>query len=526
MAQSKLGGYVTEQNSGKKSVAEVLVTSAGAHPIASSSLGKFILTYHDFGVGKNVVVRAEKDGWELVNDKEMSTLIPANPDEKPLKIVVCKAGTLAQAKKAYHTITDDYLLKEYNRKMAALNRQKAGWQQEAAKLDAQLQQLQKQLDEMADEFSRVNLDDATAIERQAIELFKAGKIDESIQLRESLKSDEEIKKAVKQKANADSTIALHTRNLIELARGYSLKFDFVSAENTYQKLVEADTTNFTNLFEFAYFLQGQNQHEKAIRYYEQALKLAKTEPLVARTQNNLGILYKDKNDFASALNAYQRALDIYEQLAKTNPATYEPRVASTQNNLGILYQAKNDFASALNAYQRALDIRERLAKTNPATYEPDVAMTQNNLGNLYQAKNDFEPALKAYQRALDIYERLAKTNPATYEPLVARTQNNLGSLYQAKNELDSALNAYQRALDIYERLAKTNPDAFEIELCRSIVLLGFLQKANYQSARQPQIAQYLSRAKQLLPKYNQVPLAQKLLNSVDELQMYFTAMKP
>ena len=72
----------------------------------------------------------------------------------------------------------------------------------------------------------------------------------------------------------------------------------------------ADTTNYDNLFEFAYFLSEQNEHDKAIRYYQKALKLAKTDPLVANTQNNLGILYGDKNEFEAAQQAYQKALGI------------------------------------------------------------------------------------------------------------------------------------------------------------------------------------------------------------------------
>ncbi len=81
LAQSNLAGFVTEQNSGKKPVADAIVKSFGANPIASSSNGKFILTFQGFEAGKNVVIRAEKEGWELVNEKEMSTFIPANADE-------------------------------------------------------------------------------------------------------------------------------------------------------------------------------------------------------------------------------------------------------------------------------------------------------------------------------------------------------------------------------------------------------------------------------------------------------------
>ncbi len=280
--------------------------------------------------------------------------------------------------------------------------------------------------------------------------------------------------------------------------------------------------------------KDKNDYQAALNAYSKALeireRLAKTNPAtyesyVATTQNNLGNLYRAKNDYSAALNAYAKALEIYERLAKTNPGTYEPDVAMTQNNLGILYQARNDYPAALDAYIKALEIRERLAKTNSATYEHDVAGTQNNLGILYQDKNDYPAALNAYSDALKIYERLAKTNPGTYEPAVAITQNNLGSLYQDKNDYPAALSAYTQAFEIYERLAKINPEGYEIGLCQCIVLLGFLQKADYQANKQSQLDSYLSKAKQILPNYPAIPLAKRLLEFVNDLEQYFKNME-
>ncbi|MCU0469980.1 MAG: hypothetical protein MUF58_15395 [Arcicella sp.] len=73
-----------------------------ANQVTSKDKGKFILTFQGMEAGENIVVRPEKEGWELVNEKEMKTLIPAKPDESPLKIILCKAGTLAAAKSKYY----------------------------------------------------------------------------------------------------------------------------------------------------------------------------------------------------------------------------------------------------------------------------------------------------------------------------------------------------------------------------------------------------------------------------------------
>ena len=82
-AQTTLSGVIKEQNTGVR-IENVLVKSYGANQIQSNSLGSFILTFQGLKPGKNIIIRVEKSGWEIVNEKEMSTLLPDNPNEKLL----------------------------------------------------------------------------------------------------------------------------------------------------------------------------------------------------------------------------------------------------------------------------------------------------------------------------------------------------------------------------------------------------------------------------------------------------------
>jgi tetratricopeptide (TPR) repeat protein len=481
-AQSKLIGFVREQNTGIK-IAGVKVNSNGfSNPVASTGSGDFILIFQDLKPGKNIIIQAEKEGWELVNEKQMSTLIPENPYEKHFKIILCKAGTLAKARSEYYE-TFDLNLQNELAKQKALNR---GNEKKIASLEQDFARVKQQLNDLADEYSRIDLRDASEKDLKAIELFKEGKYDEFIALKNSMVTEAQVDKAIKSKveatktiANNDSTINLYLKSQKDIANTLVLQFKFEEAEKTYEIMVSKDTTSFENVFSFARFLQQQNLHGRAILTYRRALKLTKGDFEIAATQNNLGILYQATNDYPAALNAYDKTIEIYERLAKTNPASYKPNVARTQNNLGVLYNAQNDYPAALNAYGKALEIYERLAKTNPASYETDVAMSQNNLGILYKAQNDYPAALNAYGKTLEIYERLAKTNPASYEPYVATTQNNLGTLYHEKNDYPAALNAYVKALEIRERLAKTNPASYEPDVAATQTNLGTLYLAKY-----------------------------------------------
>jgi tetratricopeptide (TPR) repeat protein len=480
LSQTILKGFVREQNTGIY-IPGALIKSVGANSIESNSSGNFILTFQDLKPGKNIIVRAEKEGWELVNEKEMSTLIPESPDEKTFKIIICKAGTLAKAKSKYYETFELNLERELD-KQKALNKGNA---KKLANLEKEFARLQIQLSELADEYSRIDLRDASEKERKAIELFNTGMYDEFIALKKSMVTEAQVDRAIKSKAEAtkviannDSTINLFFKSQRDIANTYLLQFKFKEAEKTYENLAAKDFTNFDNMFDFAYFFQKQKQYEKAIQRYVNALTLAKTEVEIGITQNNLGLLYLETMNYPHALSAFSKALEIYERLAKDDSSVYESVIAMTQSNLGTYYRMMNDYPQALKAYKKALEIRERLAKTSPHIYEESVAITQVNLGSYYQANYDFPAALSAFNKALEIYERLAKDDSSLYEPEVGSIQFNLGGCYQTNDDYPEALKAFSNALSTYERLAKPNPAVYAPEVAKTYHNLGVLHQVN------------------------------------------------
>ena len=482
-AQTKLAGYVVEINSGKQKVSGYSISSVGSNTITTDANGQFTLEFAIAQAGSPVLISAKKESWQVVNPKELNTILPAKAEAAPMKITVCKAGYLEKARKEYYDITDSYITKEYEKRLRAINKEKAGWEKEAARLGEQLQLLNKQLSEMAEEYSLTNLDDLNETERKAVELFKAGDIDSSIKVRESLHSVEKIKTAIATKKQLDSVIAANEHNLKQLANAYILKYDFKKAEKTYEELALADTANFDNVFDYASFLVDQNKHDKAIEWFEVCLRivinLARINPTVyeinvAGIKINLGNLFNEKNNFSASETAYLEALEIFKPLAKTYPATYEPDLALLQANMGVLYSKNKKYVIAETFFLNALKIRMRLTKINPSIYEPEFAMTQNNLGTLYiKIKND-TLAENYFLAALEKYRRLTKTNPIIYEPGVAMIQNNLGGLYSNRKNYKASDIAYHEALEIYNRFGETNPDAYDPYIAATNFNLGTL----------------------------------------------------
>jgi CHAT domain-containing protein/tetratricopeptide (TPR) repeat protein len=210
---------------------------------------------------------------------------------------------------------------------------------------------------------------------------------------------------------------------------------------------------------------------EAVKAFEEALALARRlypkaefpdgHADLARSLNNLGLLYHFQGRLAEAAPLSKEALDMQKRLHKGD----HPVVASSLNNLGSLYQAQGKLAKAAPLLKDALDMNKRLFTGD----HPTVAQSLNNLGSLYQAQGKLAEAAPLYKDALDMRQRLFKGD----HPDVASSLNNLAGLYRAQGRLAEAAPLYKDSLDMFKRLFKgDHPD-----LAVSLNSLGLLYQA-------------------------------------------------
>ena len=215
--------------------------------------------------------------------------------------------------------------------------------------------------------------------------------------------------------------------------------------------------------------------------YQQALvireRLVQSNPQayesdLARSYNNLAVLYSDTHRFAESEAMHKQALTIYGRLAQSNPQAYEPDLARSYNNLASLYSDTQSFTESEAMHKQALAIRERLAQSNPQAYEPDLSVSYSNLALLYSNTQRFTESEALNKQALAIYERLAQSNPQAYEPYLALSYYNLAVLYSDTHRFSESETMRKQALAIYERLAQANPQVYETQLMRTYYWLG------------------------------------------------------
>jgi tetratricopeptide (TPR) repeat protein len=192
----------------------------------------------------------------------------------------------------------------------------------------------------------------------------------------------------------------------------------------------------------ASYTQALELYQKALAIREQILGV--NHPTTATSYNNLAGVYDSLGNYNQALELYQKALAINEQtLGEDHPDT-----ASSYNNLAYVYRTLGNYDQALELYNKALAINEQILGVNHL----DTATSYNNLAAVYHSLGDYEQALKYLHEALAINEETLGVN----HPDTATSYNNLASVYSSFDNYDQALDYCQKALAIREQILGVN----------------------------------------------------------------------
>ena len=159
------------------------------------------------------------------------------------------------------------------------------------------------------------------------------------------------------------------------------------------------------------------------------------------TLNTAGILAYQENDFVTAKELFERALETLE--LRNQP---DPHAATTLNNLAAAHKNLGEIEQAELRYRNSLAVIETIQGSD----HPDVAMGLNNLAAFYFSQQAFGKAEPLWKRALQISERILGNNhPHLVQPLVT-----LGIVSQAQRKFDQAETFYIRAIQITEDALK------------------------------------------------------------------------
>src|SRR2546429_103312 len=495
-AGAVLRGVVLSNELGGPPMGNIEVSALVGNTNSGDANGNFTFSFPNKKPGDRVRLIVRKEGYVVVNDIQLELTLPADPEERPAIILLCKEGDREEMARRFYKLKNLEAIDEtYKKKRQDVQNASAA---ELAKLrqerdqakaidetykkklqDAQnasaaeLAKLRQERDQAKaiDETYKKKLQDAqnasaaelaklsqerdqakgatdTVVEglakqkpgvgselyRTTTRLFLDGKVDRALVALSDEKLRELSKAPKEKKVEAEKTTKEAIQAWLLKGQLLTVQFRFDDAEKAYQGAIETSPESFEANFAFAWFSQQLNHYDKAKSAYGRSLELAR------RNQD-------------------------------------DGEIAMTLNNLAMLDGDQNRPGAARKGFEEALKIYRNLAKNNPDSYLPDVARTVNNLATLNRAQNRVEEARKGYEETLKIYRQLAQRTPDTYLSYVAVTLNNLAALDGDQNRVEEARKGSDEPLKIYRKLAKNNPDTYLPDVARTVNNLAILDRA-------------------------------------------------
>lgn len=176
---------------------------------------------------------------------------------------------------------------------------------------------------LAETFSKIELNSRRLF--LADSLFKEGKIREAETLLNYKEMKEEGDALLAKKERLDKLLRIKADEFALKAhlkaRDYADPLRYDSAVFYFEQSLHYNTS-LVNLWSFAALLYKDKKSDLAIRYYEKALGLARSESEEADLILNLGTVYGDVDSIPKAEEMYLRSYKIRERLAKKDPVQF------------------------------------------------------------------------------------------------------------------------------------------------------------------------------------------------------------
>lgn len=166
--------------------------------------------------------------------------------------------------------------------------------------------------------------------------------------------------------------------------------------------------NYLSAFEIAF---------KALEYGE----TVGDSILIARSNNNIGLAYKDLKEYDKSKVYLSRSMDIYKKLE------VKSKYALLLNNMGLICFHKKEYHEALRYFSNALTIEMELNRKGA------IYRIYNNIGLVYSFLGNNDAAIELYSKCINAYSNMGDNIK------LANLYNSLGTCFAQKFENDSAI---------------------------------------------------------------------------------------
>jgi eukaryotic-like serine/threonine-protein kinase len=208
---------------------------------------------------------------------------------------------------------------------------------------------------------------------------------------------------------------------------------------------------------------GLASDQKALALFED---VAKTNPHNLQDQLNVAMMYRilsysALND-ATGQKELEQAIAITDHVLKIDP-THPVALSESaiqQQNVAFMLDAAGDRARAIDAYRKNYEVRQGLWKLKPGmrSNRQGMGMSQVLLGEALAHMDSREEGLKFIDQGIGFYESLVKDIPGFNEKReLTISRQKRGDVLFLNGDAAGALTIYREARDTLEVMAKTDP---------------------------------------------------------------------
>lgn len=170
------------------------------------------------------------------------------------------------------------------------------------------------------------------------------------------------------------------------------------------------------------------EFEKAKALSNEALLISTDSIINASAYNNIGACNRNLGLYEEALQAYIKALKIYESNGE------EGNIATVVNNIGTIYSYLGMNDQAIENHLKAKDIFEK--RDN----KQGMSEVYNSIAIIYANSGKLNKALSYFKNSLELEEELNSQKG------IAESTNNVGAVYYYLGKIDSALVYFNKSV--------------------------------------------------------------------------------
>jgi len=207
------------------------------------------------------------------------------------------------------------------------------------------------------------------------------------------------------------------------------------------------------LHNIGYVYYNKKEYEQALDYFQQALPIRRevgdgNGQLV--TLNLMGWVYKEQGTQLVKRSQYREALEKFQQLLVIDRNLgHKGGEWRTLNQIALAYTNLGEYELALEFYQQAFPISQQVFETSGAI--------RFNMGRIYEKLGQYELALKCYQESLKIaripvllvFDSRGAIGHIGGE---VRSLNAIAGIHSKLEKYELALKFYQEALAVLKRI--------------------------------------------------------------------------